>query len=1578
MDTRIRLIVEGQGVNETTIDLKELLNVQRELVKATNDLRLATEKKSSDAVKATKEEIGIINSLKSTIATLIKLRNESENTADIQRYNRELKVQQDELTKLTSIQKQQSVLSKEQNAQIQALTANTGQSNSMFKTLLTTMGALFAVDKVLEYSKAMLDNTINTQRLDIALKNISASNADYSASMEFLNKTSDKYGQNVNNLKESYIQFIAASKNSNLSMIERQKIYESVIQAGSTLQLSSEKVERALNAVSQMFSKGNVSAEELRQQLGEHIPGAFGMMAQALGVNEKKLNKMLEQGEVLAKDALPKLGKVLTETYGEKAQSNLETVAGQQNRALNSLTEWLKRKNEDLGVTNKISGAYKYLADNFDSLINVITSLSAVIALNTARKVASNAVDQIKLINLGKEILAKQAASTVTLELTAAEAAAAAAATKFNSALSAAPWGIFLTIGAAALTFLLDYNDKQNKIREEQEKLNHSIAESITPLKQQQIEFNNLSKEVLKGNLSREDQLRLFQKLKEDNPILLKNAKDLQESEKILNKNKIETNSQYDYRLKKFNELKAKFPEQLTGIENLEDAERKLGKVIRDTNTDFILRAKLLENEVKIKYNNELATKAITEQIELENKLRNASTSKGTVSFGGGGLSMGTSSNYAQTESEYESLTKLLNKKKEQVLVYQKANADLASFSEKLNKKLIFNYETETKASNDNLENTKNTNKKAESEHNRYLKALEKDKAENTKAIKKILEEADKDLIDSLHKQYKAGVKNNEDEVKALKKTHEEKLDLIAENMKMTASLELMRKIKTAKTLDEIDRYEKDYAEQIKKIDLGLLQLRLSNKQKEYTELKKLGALTLENEEKYKKEIMELENKIFEFTKKQNEKEVDEKKKNLKEQEDLEKKYLDRKFKATKDGFDLQLVAKKLFNKSAKELSEEEYAQVLLYLDKQKALRKAYNDAVQDSLNFIIDFVFDKYNDQLNEQLDKSNSAIEKAAIKQKIAWNNVGKSALGSLTSLATGNIAGAIVGGVQTIFMALDNLVNASSNRAEARLEDLAQVAKEAGEAFMKYIEESPFFSSDITSQIGTIYKDLLSIDTVVRQDYSMYLDGTQRKLENEVKIGQQIIDNYNKAVDNENKLNSTNLNSINEQYNKSKSNENDLHDTKIKNINDEFNKTIDAINKKYDYEKSKADIALGAATLGIQQQTNQELMALVTNNDTKISLENDYQTRRKNIIDKYATQIKDITPEMTQAEIEGINAAIQARDNLLSGVEEWLTGELTHVLSNEDQKRKAYSKTEEIIIAGQNKINDLKIAHDAAELARTTNKNIEIEKAEFNKNTAIEKETFRFNEAMKVLEFNYNTAIEVETTRHNDILVSLEKTKNDAITESFNIMKDIIIKGHGEIHDSALKALEAGQITIDQFTKIINELIRLRKLVDSDWNLPDLENYDWSKLDFNWNIPRFNEGTELVGGNKGIDKNLALLSHDEAVIKGSLNKERLKAGLNMNKTIEYAVNFKSMLDNPGFMPLQLKSSILPKLEERAAMQYLLNMNMVPVVDELREVKQALSKIPIQNFTLDENGLNKFVKKGNSVQKLRKKRFE
>ena len=67
--------------------------------------------------------------------------------------------------------------------------------------------------------------------------------------------------------------------------------------------LSVENQERAFLALNQMMSKGTVQAEELRGQLGEALPGAFGIMAKAVGVTEKELQNMMKAGEVLADES---------------------------------------------------------------------------------------------------------------------------------------------------------------------------------------------------------------------------------------------------------------------------------------------------------------------------------------------------------------------------------------------------------------------------------------------------------------------------------------------------------------------------------------------------------------------------------------------------------------------------------------------------------------------------------------------------------------------------------------------------------------------------------------------------------------------------------------------------------------------------------------------------------------------------------------------------------------------------------------------------------------------------------------------------------------------------------------------------------------------------------------------------------------------------------------------------------------------------------------------------------------------------------------------------------------------------
>ena len=61
-------------------------------------------------------------------------------------------------------------------------------------------------------------------------------------------------------------------------------------------------MESVFLAISQMISKGKVSAEELRLQLAERMPGAVNIFAKAIGVTTSELDKMLQEGKVGLED----------------------------------------------------------------------------------------------------------------------------------------------------------------------------------------------------------------------------------------------------------------------------------------------------------------------------------------------------------------------------------------------------------------------------------------------------------------------------------------------------------------------------------------------------------------------------------------------------------------------------------------------------------------------------------------------------------------------------------------------------------------------------------------------------------------------------------------------------------------------------------------------------------------------------------------------------------------------------------------------------------------------------------------------------------------------------------------------------------------------------------------------------------------------------------------------------------------------------------------------------------------------------------------------------------------------------
>lgn len=211
-----------------------------------------------------------------------------------------------------------------------------------------------------------------TERYNKALKQVTGSTQEYENELEFLTKISNKYGLNLNSLTDSYTKFFVATKNTNLEGEETRRIFDSVSKSAAVMALSSEDTEGALKALGQMISKGKVQAEELRGQLGDRLPGAFAIMADALGVSTAKLDDMLKKGELLAVDVLPKFARQLEITFGLDKVNIIDTLQAAQTRLTNSWISFVKALEDGEGSLAKFAkGAIGFTSDFLNGLTNV-------------------------------------------------------------------------------------------------------------------------------------------------------------------------------------------------------------------------------------------------------------------------------------------------------------------------------------------------------------------------------------------------------------------------------------------------------------------------------------------------------------------------------------------------------------------------------------------------------------------------------------------------------------------------------------------------------------------------------------------------------------------------------------------------------------------------------------------------------------------------------------------------------------------------------------------------------------------------------------------------------------------------------------------------------------------------------------------------------------------------------------------------------------------------------------------------------------------------------------------------------
>ena len=163
-----------------------------------------------------------------------------------------------------------------------------------FQALLTTTQSVFR-------------DTVALDSQASALAVVSENAAELARNEQFLADVTERLGLQILPTTQAYKNFYAASTQAGIGADETRNIFESASAASSRLKLSQEDTNGVLLAFGQIASKGKVQAEELRGQIGERIPGAFAVAARAIGVTQAELNKMLENGEVIATEFLPQI-----------------------------------------------------------------------------------------------------------------------------------------------------------------------------------------------------------------------------------------------------------------------------------------------------------------------------------------------------------------------------------------------------------------------------------------------------------------------------------------------------------------------------------------------------------------------------------------------------------------------------------------------------------------------------------------------------------------------------------------------------------------------------------------------------------------------------------------------------------------------------------------------------------------------------------------------------------------------------------------------------------------------------------------------------------------------------------------------------------------------------------------------------------------------------------------------------------------------------------------------------------------------------------------------------------------------
>lgn len=224
------------------------------------------------------------------------------------------------------------------------------------------------------------------QGMEATMLMVSDNSVEAGERMKFVQDQAYRLGLDLKIASQGYTQMSIAADGV-LSKSQNNDLFKSFSEYSTALQVDPVKYQRGITAIQQMMGKGQIMAEELKQQLAEGIPGSLQVFVKATqdafgdtSIDVEKLMDMMQKGELKAAKVLPFVAKHYAEA-ARKGGAIDKALAGNRVAMQRLQQTWMQFENKvfESGFGDAMTRAFNGLAQmmgNGGPLANAIGEIS--------------------------------------------------------------------------------------------------------------------------------------------------------------------------------------------------------------------------------------------------------------------------------------------------------------------------------------------------------------------------------------------------------------------------------------------------------------------------------------------------------------------------------------------------------------------------------------------------------------------------------------------------------------------------------------------------------------------------------------------------------------------------------------------------------------------------------------------------------------------------------------------------------------------------------------------------------------------------------------------------------------------------------------------------------------------------------------------------------------------------------------------------------------------------------------------------------------------------------------------------